>query len=115
MKLKILIISKYFYPQNAPRAFRTTELVEEFARQGHMVTLLTSLNKENEKFAKSKNFDIVDLGKPIFSDINIRGNKINKFIRRIFRRLLNIIFEFPNIEYFLKHLRKLKSLRIMIY
>lgn len=37
--MKILIISGNFYPTNAPRAFRTTELIKEFVRLGHEVTL----------------------------------------------------------------------------
>lgn len=37
--MNILIVSGYFYPKNTPRAFRTTELVKEFVRLGHKVTL----------------------------------------------------------------------------
>lgn len=39
--MKILIISQNTYPVNGPRAFRTQELSEELARQGHDVTLYT--------------------------------------------------------------------------
>lgn len=38
--MKILIVSGFFYPQNTPRAFRTTELVKELSNLGHDVTLL---------------------------------------------------------------------------
>ncbi len=37
--MKILIISGAFYPQNSPRAFRTTELAKELIRLGHAVTV----------------------------------------------------------------------------
>ena len=37
---KILIFSKYFFPQITPRAFRATELAIEFAKRGHTVTVL---------------------------------------------------------------------------
>lgn len=37
--MKILIISRTFFPANSPRSFRTTELVKEFSRLGHEVTL----------------------------------------------------------------------------
>ncbi|MHB8173390.1 MAG: glycosyltransferase family protein [Nitrospirota bacterium] len=37
--MKILVTSYCFYPENTPRAFRTYELVKEFARQGHDVTV----------------------------------------------------------------------------
>lgn len=36
----ILIISSFFYPEISPRAFRTTELVREFAKRGKNVTLI---------------------------------------------------------------------------
>lgn len=38
--MKILIISGSFYPENSPRAFRTTELAKEFVITGHDVTVL---------------------------------------------------------------------------
>ena len=39
--MKILIVSGFFYPQNTPRAFRTTELAKEFARLGHDVVYIS--------------------------------------------------------------------------
>ena len=42
---QILIVSNFFYPEITPRAFRTTELVREFCRQGDQVTLVLP-NKE---------------------------------------------------------------------
>lgn len=38
-KMKILIVSAYFYPDIEPRSFRTTGLVEELYNQGHEITL----------------------------------------------------------------------------
>lgn len=38
--MKILIVSGSFYPINAPRAFRTTELAKKFSSDGHDVTVL---------------------------------------------------------------------------
>ena len=38
---RILIVSAAFYPDNTPRAFRSTELAKEFARMGHYVEVLT--------------------------------------------------------------------------
>ena len=37
---KILMVSDACYPELSPRAFRTTELARELAREGHRVTLL---------------------------------------------------------------------------
>ena len=36
----VLIVSFYFFPENTPRAFRTTELVREFASRGDKVYVL---------------------------------------------------------------------------
>ena len=49
-KKRILIVSRSFYPDNSPRAFRTTELSKEFARQGHHVTVITPRVKEHREF-----------------------------------------------------------------
>ena len=38
--MKIILVSNYFYPQNSPRAFRTTELAKAFSRQGHKVNVI---------------------------------------------------------------------------
>ena len=42
---KILIVANFFYPEITPRAFRVHELVKEFCRCGHEVTLVIP-NKE---------------------------------------------------------------------
>lgn len=41
--MKILIVSGFYYPLNTPRAFRTTELVNEILKRGHSVTLVNAL------------------------------------------------------------------------
>ena len=38
--MNILIISGYFYPENTPRSFRTTELVKQLICNGHQVKLI---------------------------------------------------------------------------
>lgn len=51
--MKILIVSGAFYPNNSPRAFRTTELVKEFSRLGHDVTLCIPQTKyDHTEFIK---------------------------------------------------------------
>ena len=37
--MKILVVSGFFYPQNTPRAFRTTELAKMLVKLGHDVTV----------------------------------------------------------------------------
>ncbi len=42
--MKILLVSGSFYPQNTPRAFRTTELAKRFCAMGHDVTVYIPKN-----------------------------------------------------------------------
>ena len=37
--MNIVIIAPYYYPIPVPRAFRATELAQEFVRRGHNVTV----------------------------------------------------------------------------
>jgi hypothetical protein len=58
--MKVLIVSYYFYPEITPRAFRTTELAKEFARQDNVVKVLTkpvNVPKQIE-LAESFGFDL---------------------------------------------------------
>ncbi len=98
-KKKILIVSTSFYPQNSPRAFRTTELVKEFSRQGHDVTLITHKDKAlHEPFEKEYSVKIKDLGQPKFKEINFKSsNKIVSLSKRLVRRSLLWLFEYPDI------------------
>lgn len=89
--MNILIISASFYPNNSPRAFRTTELVKRFCRLGHNVTLYLPQNKENlSEFIKEYSVQVkyYNYQKPVLSTGGIS---------RICYRLLNMFFEFPDI------------------
>jgi len=99
-KKKILIVSRSFYPMNSPRSFRTTELVKEFARQGHDVTLLTLKNsEEHPEFEKEHGVTIKDLGALKFSGIDTAdGNRLAVIFKRVLRRGLYQLFEYPDIE-----------------
>ncbi|WP_441000164.1 hypothetical protein [Fodinibius sp. SL11] len=100
MKKNILIVSRSFYPMNSPRSFRTTELVKEFARQGHGVTLLTvKNNKHHIPFEKEFEISIKDLGPLKLPEINLNGNgNIQRMGKRVIRRGLYQLFEYPDIE-----------------
>ena len=101
MKKKILIVSKYFYPQNSPRSFRTTELTKEFAKLGHDVTLIIPKNdKIHPTFEKAYNITIKDLGKRKFTEIDVRPDESKAliFFKRALRRVLLLLFEYPDIE-----------------
>jgi hypothetical protein len=99
-KKRILIVSRSFYPMNSPRSFRTTELVKEFARQGHEVTLLTLKNEEFHKpFEDQFGVTIKHLGDLTFPGIPIPEKKgVGHYAMRILSRGLYLFFEYPAIE-----------------
>lgn len=111
MVKKILIIGNSFFPENSPRAFRTTELVKEFARQGHKVTVLIPKNaRDHVKFEKKHNVKIKDLGKNSCKEIDTAsGGKYIVLLKRMVRRVLNLLFEFPDIGWMINLKRKLKN------
>ncbi|WP_171032778.1 glycosyltransferase [Fodinibius saliphilus] len=110
-KKRILIISKSFYPRNSPRAFRTTELVKEFGREGHEVTLLTvKRDKYHIPFEKKYGVTIRNLGPLQLPEINLTNSTgISRLIKRGVRRGLLQLFEYPNIELMFKVKNALKK------
>lgn len=97
---KILIVSRSFYPMNSPRAFRTTELVKEFARQGHDVILLTVKEDEHHiPFEKEYGVTIKDLGPLRLKPVDMKkGGRIGTLVRKVLRRGLVQAFEYPDIQ-----------------
>ena len=110
-KRKILIVSSSFYPANSPRSFRTTELVKEFARQGHEVTLLTIKDDEYHiPFEERYGITIKDLGPLQFPEITLNGDRgVSRFFKRIMRRGLLQLLEYPNIELLFRVKNALKT------
>lgn len=117
---KVLIISRSFTPGISPRSFRTTELVKEFSRQGHLVTLLTHKTEEDafyQNLEKEYNIVIKDLGKNILHRIRLGKNMYVNLFKRALARVLSILFEYPDIElvYLVKKaLRKEKNYDLLI-
>ncbi len=110
-KKKILIVSRSFYPMNSPRSFRTTELVKEFARQGHKVTLLTVKNDDYHiPFEKKYGIIIRDLGPLQFPQIELNGkNKVLNLLKKAVRRALLLFFEYPDVELLFKVKKALET------
>ncbi len=106
-KKKILIISRSFYPESSPRAFRTTELVKEFARQGHDVTLLT--NERDYDYTDFKTQFPVKI--EFFGPLKWKQPIPAKFakVRQKVGRLLFLLFEYPNIEIMYRVRKALKN------
>lgn len=99
-KKNILIVSRSFYPMKSPRSYRTTELVKEFSRQGHAVTLMTIKNDDlHSKFENDFGVTIKDLGPLRFPTINItRSNRFFNLMSRGIQRGLELFLEYPDIE-----------------
>lgn len=102
-KKRILIVSGSFYPELSPRAYRTTELAEELSRQGHSVTVFIPFNDiDYSSYVKEHNIMMRNIGELVFKDIQLKGNVIELGIRRIVRRGLKMLFEFPDVELMFK-------------
>ncbi|MFK8009456.1 MAG: hypothetical protein AB8H03_24050 [Saprospiraceae bacterium] len=103
--MKILIVSASFFPENSPRSFRTTELVKEFCRQGHHVKLITASNSvQYDDMMEKYRFEIKKLPKTKLPSFNWKGK-----ISNIIRRGLEILFEYPNIEFYSSVKKALKT------
>jgi hypothetical protein len=99
MRLNILIVSRYFYPEITPRAFRTYELASEFARRGHSVkVMIPSISEDAKRFAEKNNISLLSYGPLKWKSIIIKGNKLSTLIRRVVFRLTNLLFDYPDIE-----------------
>lgn len=107
---QILIVSKFFYPLNNPRAFRTTELAKEMARNNHKVTVLAPYHDALEEFGTRHNIEFLDIGKAKWKEINIkRGPFI--MLKRALRRILQLSLSYPELELTSKVNSKLKKIK----
>lgn len=87
--MKALIISKFFYPENTPRAFRTTELALELRRRGYDVTV--ALPEQYQPFAESYDLKFFSLGK---EPKELKAG----FFGKVLSRLLYIFLDYPDIS-----------------
>ena len=97
--LKILIISGYAYPTQAPRSFRTSELAEQLIRMGHSVTVYSPLgNYDYCSYEKETGVTMKDI--PSFLSLprpNQEGER--NIVTKILWRLLSRWVMIPDIEY----------------
>ena len=101
--MRILILSQHIFPMQTPRAHRTTELMKEFARQGHEVTVYAVLGKHDyTQFLKQfpsitlKNISLKWMYHPYNSD----GDGKRYFIDKALGKLLGKRYLFPNFEFY---------------
>lgn len=88
---RILIVSKYFYPEITPRAFRAFELAKEFSRMGHDVRVLTDKKKTDFKKIETKyKIRIDDIIQPVKEP-----RKETNLINKLFRFVLKYFFQYP--------------------
>lgn len=108
--MKILIISRSFFPQNSPRSFRATQLAKELSRQGHEVVVFTlKEEKVHKEFEKKHNVRISDLGSLPFGEIKVDMKGPLNILKRLMRRILLQFIEFPDIQLMFKVRRKLEK------
>jgi hypothetical protein len=111
-KKNVLIVAAVFYPSISPRSMRATELAKEFSRQGHEVVVCIPDNGYDfSDFIKEHRVQIKSMGKPRYKEIQLRGNNVVLLVRRVLRRALKLLFEYPNIELMFKVSRHLKRER----
>lgn len=97
--LKILIISRSFYPIIAPRSFRATELAKELATQGHNVTVMTHTKGfDHSSFSKDFNINVIDFVEDKWFDIKVEGKGFFIKIIKVARGVLKYLFMFPDIQ-----------------
>lgn len=108
-KKKIVVISRTILPSQAPRSQRATELVKEFARQGHDVTVYAVLGDfDYSDFEKTYNVKVKSLGKMIFATLNSDGKSKNTIMSVLLSKLFHKLLEFPDIELSFKVLNLIK-------
>ncbi len=96
----------------SPRSFRTTELAKELAQQGHeVVVYIPFKNYDYSDFARKNDIRIKNLGTLKFKGIKLKGNRLEMFLRRVIRRVLGLLFEYPYIELMFKVPKSIKRER----
>lgn len=110
--MRILIVTRSFFPENSPRAYRATELCKEFARQGHEVVVFTLKKpKIHNDFEREFNVKIRDLGSLKFRSPDFGNSRIGFFLTRAVFRFLSLSIEYPDIELVYKVKKALKGVK----
>ena len=97
--MKIVIITKSYYPHQSARALRATELAQQFAKMGYDVTVYTVIGiEECTEYTKKTGVKVKSIKtRWILSPSN--QSKIRGFFIRVFSVLFSRFTEFPNIEF----------------
>lgn len=108
--MKILIVSRAFYPEISPRANRVNELVKEFTRLGHDVVIYNKKkHADHAVFTNQYGCTIKYYGKKVLPNILIKKYIFFYAVTRAINKLLNILFYYPYFEDALKIPRAIKN------
>jgi hypothetical protein len=100
---KILIISRYFYPEMSPRAHRTTELVRELDRVGHDVELaIPETSYDYSTYLAGTGIKLSYFGSLRESSSWFGSGRLGALLNRILFRLLNLATDYPNGQLYFK-------------
>lgn len=100
--MKIVIITRAFYPKLSPRSFRATELAKEFARKGHDVTVYSVLGKADYyDFSQHTGVKVKHINMSL-ATMNCEGECRYNIIDKVLYHLLHKIIEYPDIEFLWK-------------
>lgn len=108
--MRILLVSKQFYPDQNPRAFRAFELARELALQGHKVKVYTAIcGYDYSKVEEEYGFEVHAIEGLKF--IHTRRDKPYQatFYKKMLNRMFGRIAYFPEIELTFKIPNALKS------
>ncbi len=98
-KRRILLVSDAFYPEISPRSFRATELVKEYYRQGHDVTIITRhRNDDYTEFLNEFPVSFKMWEKQSYPNIPVNGKGPISFLLKAISRILSVLFEYPAVE-----------------
>ena len=108
--MKILVVSSSV-SNISPRSMRTAELVNELTRLGHLVTLYSVLETNKPLLVDNSRSNLIlkDLGEIHYKKIKAKQNKFSFYTAKIINRLSNLLFEYPDIEYYFKVKRAIKN------
>ena len=115
--MKIVLISRTIYPLLSPRAFRTTEIAKQFARQGHEVVVYAVLGTYNYSLFEERYRVKVKPIKMKLSTLNSDGKCRYNWLDKGLYHLLHRLIEYPDIEFCWKIpqiLKKEKNIDLLI-
>lgn len=116
-KKRVLLVSYYFSPSPTPRAIRWVNLVEDFIKNDHQVTVLTSSNEMNEgqlnpvyvievnenilgrirnRFLLRKNKDITTES---FKEKKFQVTSLFMRIAKFFYKIMILVFQWPDFSW----------------